>query len=118
MFCDKCGSTLNANGQCPVCDAPISFDQPTAISDPGKGLGLAGMIVGIASIFSGLAVGIVGLILSNMAKTKSEAAGFVNTFAKVGRITSTIGIASNAIIIGLLVLYYVAIIAFALLSSY
>lgn len=99
MICNKCGSTLNANGICPVCSVPAS--------DPGKGLGIASMAVGIASVVSGGAIGIVGLILSTMAKKKSAAAGFSNTFAKVGFITSLISVISTAVGVLALVAYYI-----------
>ena len=56
---------------------------PDALADPGRTLGLVGMIL---SFFSGL----VGLIISIVALRKSKAAGFRNTFAKVGIIVGSV----------------------------
>jgi hypothetical protein len=124
MFCTKCGSTLSENGVCPVCDVPVSdpinpelvFDQPPATSDPGKGLGITSMVLGIISVLSctifscvagtgvGGPLGIVGLILGVLGKKKSNAAGFSNGMATAGNITSIISIVLFALsIISLIV---------------
>lgn len=114
MFCSKCGSSLNANGTCPICDTPVSTPAYTyrapKVSDPGKGLGIASMAVGIASLVTGGGVGIVGLILSTIAKKKSAAMGFTNGFAKAGFITSLISVIYSALAILAVIAYYIFII--------
>ena len=52
---------------------------PTAASYPGKGLGIAGLVV---VFFSAL----IGLILSIIARSQSKRAGFANTPATVGMV--------------------------------
>lgn len=142
MFCTKCGSTLSENGVCPVCDVPVSdpinpeliFDQPPAPSNPGLGLGIAGMVLGILSVLSliccctcsayGIFIvpvlaglfGTIGLILSLVGKKKSKAAGCSNTFALVGLITSIVGLVIAAVFITFLVVF-IAIYGFAAIGS-
>ena len=60
---------------------------------PGHGLGIAAMIVGIASLaFLSLAGAIVGLILSIKATNQAKEAGVVNNMAKAGLVCSIIGL--------------------------
>lgn len=115
MFCSKCGSSLNANGTCPVCSTPVCdpinpqiiFEQPPAPSNPGKGLGIAAMILGIVSLvlstvcictcsyfapIMGGFVGLIGLILAIMGKSKSKAAGCSNGMATTGLILSLVSL--------------------------
>ena len=142
MFCTKCGSTLNENGVCPVCSAPVSdpidpdliFDTPPAASNPGKGLGIAGMITGIASLLCntvcaciplvnyvtgalGLPLTIVGLILSIIAKKKSKAAGFPNGMATAGLITSIVSIVIYALAVIVIILYFVLVLGASFLGA-
>ena len=66
--------------------------QKTA-EDPGKGLGMAALILGIASIVMGSPVAsVVGIILGSKAKKKSTEAGYENSLAKIGVILSIVGI--------------------------
>lgn len=99
MICKGCGLPLKAGdvfcGNCgtKVETTPVAqpMQQP-AVSQPSgnKGLGITSMILGICSIvFSWLAIfaiilPIVGLILASKAKG--------NKFAKIGKITSIIGL--------------------------
>lgn len=133
MFCDKCGSTLSENGVCPVCDVPVNdpinpelvFEQPPAASDPGKGMGIAGMILGIVSLLCntvcscmygsvlGGPLSVVGLILSIIARKKSKAAGCSNGMATAGLVMNLISV----IIIALAILGIVAYIAFVVVVA-
>ena len=143
MFCTKCGSTLNENGYCPICDAPVSdpidpeliFEQPPVGSNPGLGLGIAGMVLGILSVLSLICCctcltysvfivpvlaglfGTIGLILSLMGKKKSQSAGFSNAFALVGLITSIVGLVIAVVFIAILV-FIIAIYGVAFLGTF
>lgn len=125
MSCRKCGRPLNENGVCPVCSRP----------NPGKGMGIASMAVGIGSLATsyagvGLIAAIIGLYLSNASTKASEAVGLDATaFAKTGHITSLISIfiSSFAIISAILaaiayfviiVLLYGGMFSLAILSAY
>ena len=137
MFCTKCGSSLSENGVCPVCDVPVSdpinpelvFDQPPAASNPGKGLGITGMVMGIVSLLCntvcscmygsvlGFPLSIVGLILSIIAKKKSKAAGCSNGMATAGLITSIISIAICALAVIGIIVYFVFVVGLTALST-
>lgn len=124
MNCPFCQAELSATDkQCPMCGAPISetpaekpetqinYDIPMDMEDPGKKMGLVGMIMGIASLVLGLSgccccgavfglafialffvTSIVSLILSISASKKSKAAGYTNKNATVGIIVSAISV--------------------------
>lgn len=137
-FCAGCGAPL-ANGQplkqeTPVQDTPMQPENPVYQAPqndfqpsytptpnpslPGKGMGIAGMILGIASIvfmctfYLALPCAIVGLILSCSAKSKAKKAGMKNGFAVAGIITSAIGL-------GLGIIYLIlAAIGFGILAEY
>ncbi len=67
--------------------------QPSKQQMPGYGLGIAAMIVGIASLaFLSLAGAIVGLVLSIKATNKAKEAGIVNNMAKAGLVCSIIAL--------------------------
>lgn len=133
MFCTKCGSSLSENGICPVCDVPVHnpinpeliLEQPPAASNPGKGLGIAGMVLGIISLVCntvcsclygsvlGFPLSIVGLILSIIAKKKSKAAGCSNGMATAGLVMNLISV----IIVALAILAIVVYIAFVVVAA-
>lgn len=137
MFCTKCGSTLSENGVCPVCDVPVSdpinpeliFDQPPAASNPGKGLGITGMVMGIVSLLCntvcscmygsvlGFPLSIVGLILSIIAKKKSKAAGCSNGMATAGFVMNLIGVIMCALAILAIVAYLAFVVIMALVTG-
>ncbi len=137
MFCTKCGSTLSENGVCPVCDVPVSdpinpeliFDQPPAASNPGKGLGITGMVMGIVSLLCntvcscmygsvlGFPLSIVGLILSIIAKKKSKAAGCSNGMATAGFVMNLIGVIICALAILAIVAYLAFVVIMALVTG-
>jgi hypothetical protein len=74
------------------------YQQPPV--DPGKGLSIAALVLGICGFvvpFGGLVCSIVGLILGLQGKKKSEAVGIQSGIAKAGIILSIIGIALSVL---------------------
>ncbi len=63
---------------------------PTAASYPGKGLGIAGLVV---VFFSSL----IGLVLSIIARSQSKRAGFPNTPATVGMVLGIVFLALQVV---------------------
>ncbi|TAJ48053.1 MAG: DUF4190 domain-containing protein [Herbiconiux sp.] len=83
--------------------APTSGGSPATF--PGKGLGIAGLIVAIAGFFVFQIIApIAGLIMSIIARKQSREAGFENGPAKAGIIVSII-----ALVIGLIIVIIVII---------
>ena len=108
------------NFQAPQNDfsANQSYTPTPAPSLPGKGQGIAGMVLGIVSLvmmctfYIALPCAIVGLILSISSKSKAKKAGMKNGFAVEGIVTSAIGL-------GLGVLYIIfAVIGAGVLMEY
>jgi NAD/NADP transhydrogenase beta subunit len=71
---------------------------------PGKGLGIAGMVLGICgaalwwtTLWVSLPCAIVGLVLSVIAMKKAKEAGMKNAFAVTGLVLSIVGLAFNII---------------------
>ena len=137
MFCTKCGSTLNENGVCPICSVPVNdpinpeliFDQPPAASDPGKGMGVAGMILGIVGLLCntvcscvygsvlGFPLSIVGLILSMIARKKSKAAGCSNGMATAGFVMNLVSVILCVLAILAVVAYIVFVLVLGIASG-
>ena len=133
MFCPKCGAQNDANQQvcetcgCPLNDAPQQPAQPTyqqpvqpvppvyqqpgqqvvmvKPSVPGKGLGIASMVLGIIAIvcfcwgWVGIICGIVGLVLASVGLAKSKNAGMKNGFAVAGLVCSLVAVGAATIIV-------------------
>ena len=84
-------------------NAPQQAPQ-TPATYPGKGMGIAGMVLGIVSIvlfcawYLSIPCGIVGLILSIIANNKAKVVGVKNSLALAGIICSAIGLAVCAIV--------------------
>ena len=113
MFCKNCGAEFEGSF-CPTCGtvaetAPVETveAEPIKVEDPGKGKGLASMIMGIASLVLGstcsclfaclggfvpAVLAIVSIVLGAMGINASKAAGFKNTKALVGIITSVLAL--------------------------
>lgn len=53
------------------------------LDDPGRSLGIIGLIFSLSGIFCGL-IGLVGVIVSTVALLRSRKAGFVNRWAIAG----------------------------------
>lgn len=111
--CIVCGADLKADSA-PVTDdfssfgtdgftpdqsvvTPVTPDMPA--EDPGKTLGLIGMIAGILSIvasccipFLGIPFSIAAVVCGFLGMNKSKAAGFKNTLAIVGIAVGAVGI--------------------------
>lgn len=60
---------------------------PVSAENPGKGLGIVGLILSILPFLQ-----LIGFIVSLVARSKSKKAGFKNGFATAGIIISLIGI--------------------------
>jgi len=100
MFCNKCGANLpDGTTFCPNCGAPMQngyqqngyqqngYQQP--VSQPGKGLAIAAMILGIISFFCFPAItGALGIIFGAVAKSK----GYRGGMATAGIVCGVIGI--------------------------
>ncbi len=132
MVCNNCGNQNvdNANN-CAFCGAPLNaqqaapqaapqqppmgqpmyqqpmYQQPVqAPSVPGKGLGIAGMVLGIVSlalwcfIYLAIPCAIIGLILSAIGMKKAKDVGMKNGMAVAG-------IVCSAIALGILVIIWI-----------
>lgn len=91
--------------------------QRPAATDPGKGMGIASMVLGITSYFVPipLILPIIGAILGFMSKSNSEKAGFKNTFAIAGLVLSLVNLGMyvlSFIASIVLLIIYIAIILF------
>jgi len=87
--------------------APPAGGNPATF--PGKGLGIAGLIVAIVGIFFFQIIApIAGLIMSIIARRQSKEAGFENGPAKAGIIVSII-----SLVLGIIVVIVIIVIAVA-----
>ena len=140
MFCKNCGTECGDSAFCPACGTPIAdtVQPPVEIDDPGHGLGIAAMIVGIVSasfaflsctlgccagaygvmIFAFFAAccGIVALSLGTVAARRSGSVGLTNKRANLGRILGTVGLIVGGTLILLAVLVIVFIVVAYVLS--
>lgn len=86
-------------------ESPIpQYGAQTGVAeDPGKTLGIVGLV--LAFVFA-----LAGLIVSLMARSKSKAAGFKNSFATAGIVISSIALVAGLLVgsIGGFALYKVA----------
>jgi len=123
-FCGNCGSDLKGfsgggvsgdNGYpCPKCGMKLTPGYPCSNShcsgfpNPGKGLSIAGMVLGIVGIvfvftgigaFIGIICSLVGLILSIQGRKKTP--------PNVGKGMATAGIVTSAIVLGICSLVFV-----------
>ena len=141
MFCPKCGTrnedgsqfcyacgTIFENANQPQAQQPMQqpMQQPVVPPVappmdpngkpvvPGKGLGIAGMILGILSLvlfcvwYLGIPCGITGIILSAIGASKAKAAGVKNGMATAGIICSSIALGLAILFIILVVVGVVA----------
>ncbi len=111
MNCPNCGTPNNEGVMnCYNCGAPMPrpvynyAPMPTA-TVPGKGLGIAGMVLGICSlvlwcfVYGAMAMAIVGAILSGVSISKAKAVGAKNGMAVAGLVCSIISLSFWIIII-------------------
>ena len=100
-FCENCGNPLHRPDPVPqpqpIIAEPIVAPVPTG-ELPAKGLGIAGMILGIVSILFGCCTPVfpflcaaVGLILSCIAMGKAKSVSRKNHFGTAGLILGIIG---------------------------
>ena len=113
-FCTGCGASLNNNNseQAPVNEQPYGYAQQPPIQNqqypynqppmypqprtpvPGKGLGIAAMVLGICSFFIlGIPCAITGLVLAILAMKKANEVGRTNGFAVAGLVCSIVALA-------------------------
>ena len=111
MNCPNCGAPNNEGVMnCYNCGAPMPRPvynyapmQPAAV--PGKGLGIAGMVLGICSlvlwcfVYGAMTMAIVGAILSGVSISKAKAVGAKSGMAVAGLVCSIISMAFWIIII-------------------
>lgn len=128
-FCSTCGQALN-NAQAPaqppvqppvqqpVYGAPVQppvqqppvYAAPQQPSVPGKGLSIASMITGIASLvmlcvlYLSVPAAIVGLVLGIISSNKAKEVGMKNGMATAGIICSSIALGISILIIFLAVI--------------
>ncbi len=113
IICKKCGNEFESGKFCPECGTPVALEQPEIIQPevtfvqpvqqyvpqpvevkkPGKGKGVASMILGILSFITscgliGLIFAIISFFLGLSAKKASKKAGAKNGFATTGIIFS------------------------------
>ena len=132
MLCTKCGNPIAADEAfCTACGAAAPAAEPVAqttatpvvqaAADPGKGKGLAALILGIASLglnvvscgYSSvfcLVAAIIGFIMAGKAQAASAEAGFENKQAKTGKLLSGISIGVSALAFVGVLLYFIIII--------
>ena len=120
-FCVGCGTKLTAQQSVPVQQQyyqpplqpmyqPYYYQPPAPV--PGKGMGVAGMVLGIISIVMGLAwyisgpCAVVGLILSIVSTVKAKKAGGKNGCAVAGIVCSAVGILFAALFLTFVVAIY------------
>lgn len=130
QVCETCGCPLNdapqqpaqPTYQQPVQPVPPVYQQPgqpvppayqqpvqqvvmVKPSVPGKGLGIASMVLGIIAIvcfcwgWVGIICGIVGLVLASVGLAKSKNAGMKNGFAVAGLVCSLVAVGAATIIV-------------------
>ena len=107
-FCATCGTSF-AQQQAPVAPvyggAPVGGYAPAPVDNPGKGLGIAGMILGIISLaffclwYLAIPCAVASIILSAIGMSKSKNAGMKNGMATAGLICSIISVALALIIV-------------------
>ena len=122
-FCGVCGQAQNAaEPQAPVYQAPVQPQQPVYVAPqapvnpyaqpvvPGKGLGVASMVLGIVSLvlfciwYLAIPCAIIGAALGGVAQSKAKAAGVKNGMAVAGITCSCIalGVAILFLLLGII----------------
>lgn len=95
-FCENCGSDLNAQASVDMTNTVnygnAGMPNPNGVqnvSEPGKGLAIAGMVCGIVSFFCfGFITGLLGVIFGAVAKSKGCKSGM----ATAGIVCGVLGV--------------------------
>ena len=99
MFCNKCGANLPEGSTfCSTCGTPVGAPaaghpvySAVPVAQPGKGLAIAAMILGIISFFCApIVTGVLGIIFGGVAKYK----GYRGGMATAGIVCGVIGVAA------------------------
>ena len=113
MFCKNCGNEVEKDAFCSICGAPLEDESVSEVMDytpttnPGKGMGIAALILGIIGVVIGgtcscifatcggglpLIGAVVGIVLGVIGLSQSKKAGYSNTPALIGLILSIVAI--------------------------
>lgn len=127
ITCKKCGNEFESGKFCPECGAPVALEQPEVtfvqptqqyvpqsveVKKPGKGKGVASMILGILSFISscglvGCILAIISFFLGISAKKAAKKAGTKNGFATTGIIFSILSWVVPIAILLIIVIAYI-----------
>ena len=113
-FCVHCGTPISGgNMNHPPVYNPYYYPVGPVVGQAGKGQAVAALVLGIVSIvlffpFLNLILGIVGLVMARVARTK----GFIDGIRTAGFVVSLIGTIIGAFI----AILYLIIILFALIT--
>ncbi len=97
-FCEKCGTAMDQ----PVYQTPVANN-----SFPGKGMGIASMVLGIVALvlfcifYISIPCGIVGLVLGALAYKKARAVGVKSNIITAGIVCSCVALGIEIIYLGL-----------------
>ena len=125
--CKNCGFEFNDGTYCPHCGTQIDLTQPETnsyqsnivppvqnynpqpVEEPGKGKGIASMVLGIIAVLPvccgtvGIILGIISFILGLVANSESKKAGNKNGYAIAGIVLSILSWVIPLIILSLYV---------------
>ena len=132
IICKKCGNEFESGKFCPECGTPVALEQPETIQPevtfiqpvqqyvpqpvevkkPGKGKGVASMILGILSFISscglvGCILAIISFFLGISAKKAAKKAGTKNGFATTGIVFSILSWVVPIAILLIIVIAYI-----------
>lgn len=105
-FCPNCGAAVSANNTQQPFQQPFQqpYQQPQ-VSNPGKGLGITSMVLGIVSLalfcvpYVPIICAILGIALGGVGIHKSKSVNLKNGFAVAGLVCSIVSLAFYATIL-------------------
>lgn len=102
-FCSNCGANLTQPTATPVNGQPAGYPA-AAGSIPGKGLGIASMVLGIIALvmfctgWFAMICALVGVVLGGIALKKAKDAGMKNGMAVAGLVCSIVALAIDVMV--------------------
>lgn len=102
--------SFNTMGQQPYNNEPYNpMMPPMPIEDPGKGMGIASLVLGIISmvVCNVIVIPVLGIVFGAIGRKKSKEAGFENKMATAGLILSIIGAVVAVVLPIVIVVLYV-----------